>query len=175
MDYRRATIDDIETIAALHADSWRRTYRGAFSDDYLDHEVDADRLAVWTGRLRNPDVRHHTVVADEGGEIVGFVHTVFDEDQRWGALLDNLHVAAARKGQGIGTRLMGVSAKATIEHDPESGLYLWVLEANTAARAFYEARGGQRADTGLEPSPHGPDVVGIRYVWPDPSVLVDRG
>ncbi|MBV9411286.1 MAG: GNAT family N-acetyltransferase, partial [Acidimicrobiia bacterium] len=36
---RVATIDDVEAIAALHADSWRRNYRGAYLDSYLDGDV----------------------------------------------------------------------------------------------------------------------------------------
>ena len=52
---RPAAGADAGRIAALHADSWRRHYRGAYSDAFLDGEVDADRLAVWTQRLHAPD------------------------------------------------------------------------------------------------------------------------
>ena len=30
---------DIEAIAALHTDSWRRHYRGAYSDAFLDGDI----------------------------------------------------------------------------------------------------------------------------------------
>ena len=93
MDYRPATEHDIEAIAALHADSWRRHYRGAFSDEYLDGDVLDDRRAVWTGRLTAPDNADHTVVAEAGGTIIGFAHTILDDDPVDGALVDNLHVA----------------------------------------------------------------------------------
>ena len=33
----------------LHADSWRRHYRGAFSDAFLDGDVAGYLLAEWTG------------------------------------------------------------------------------------------------------------------------------
>ncbi|MDQ3147017.1 MAG: hypothetical protein M3R01_08840 [Actinomycetota bacterium] len=42
----------------------RRHYRGAYSDAYLDGDVLADRLAVWTGRLTQPVPSHCTIVAD---------------------------------------------------------------------------------------------------------------
>jgi hypothetical protein len=35
MNYRDATARDIDAIAGLHAESWRRNYRGAFSDSHL--------------------------------------------------------------------------------------------------------------------------------------------
>jgi len=56
--------------------------------------------------------------------------------------------------------------------DRPSSLYLWVLERNTAAQAFYAAQGG--VERGREPfdTPGGGHAVGIRVVWPDPSVLL---
>src|SRR6188768_3459087 len=43
---RPATAGDAGQIAALHADSWRRHYRGAYSDAFLDGDVLTDRLRV---------------------------------------------------------------------------------------------------------------------------------
>jgi ribosomal protein S18 acetylase RimI-like enzyme len=172
MRYRPANRDDIEPIATLHADSWRRHYRGAFADSFLDGDVEADRLAVWADRLRRPRPDHRTIVADDGGRVVGFSHVVLDEDPAWGALVDNLHVTHDRKGRGIGTRLMAESAAVVVERTPTSGLYLWVLEQNRAAQAFYEALGGTCAGSEPDEPPGGGTVIGLRYVWPDPSVLL---
>jgi GNAT superfamily N-acetyltransferase len=170
--YRRAVERDAEAIAGLHADSWRRHYRGAFADAYLDGDVDADRLAVWTDRLAHPRPEDRTIVAELGADLVGFAHTVLDDDPTWGALLDNLHVRHDAMGHGLGTGLMAETASAVMESRPSSGLYLWVLEQNVAAQAFYEARGGRQAGREVADAPGGGTVVGLRYVWPDPSTLV---
>jgi GNAT superfamily N-acetyltransferase len=174
--YRPAGADDVEAIAALHADSWRRNYRGAFSDAFLDGDVVADRLAVWTDRLRpSPAPSARTIVAVSGGgpgRVVGLTHVVLHDDARWGALLDNLHVAHELRGHGVGTRLMAESARAVLDATPGDGLYLWVLEGNASARAFYEARGGVFAGREQEVPPGGGTVIGLRYTWPDPSVLL---
>lgn len=45
MQYRGATRVDAEGIAQLHADSWRRTYRGDFLDSFLDGDLVTERLA----------------------------------------------------------------------------------------------------------------------------------
>jgi ribosomal protein S18 acetylase RimI-like enzyme len=174
VDLRPATERDVEAVAALHADSWRRHYRGAFPDEYLDGDVFADRRAVWSQRLTAPDPADDTVVAVDGEAIVGFAHTILDDDPEWGALLDNLHVAHDLKGTGIGTRLMARSAAAVLDRGERPGLYLWVLEGNAAARAFYDARGGRRlVDREVtKPPGGGGTIVGLRYVWPDPSVLL---
>ena len=65
--YRPANPSDAVRIGRRHADSWRRHYRGAYSDAYLDGEVCGDRTAVWTERLNEVDANHHTIVAESGG------------------------------------------------------------------------------------------------------------
>jgi ribosomal protein S18 acetylase RimI-like enzyme len=179
--YRAATPHDAEGIAYLHADSWRRNYRGAFSDAYLDGDLVAERLSVWTERLRSPRTGTFTIVAEHPGPnagpgpgpgpgaIVGLAHTILGDDPAWGALLDNLHVSHAEKGHGIGTRLMAETAHGLIARDPASSLFLWVLAQNTAAQAFYDARGGtcvERQSRSPEPGER------LRYTWPDPSGLL---
>jgi hypothetical protein len=93
------------TVAQLHADSWRRHYRGAYADAFLDGDVVADRLAVWSARLAGR-ANTVTVLAEDGTGPAGFVHVVFDDDERWGSLVDNLHVAVGRQRGGIGTALL---------------------------------------------------------------------
>ena len=172
MEYRVATARDVEAIAGLHADSWRRHYRGALLDAFLDGDVFADRLAVWAARLTKPQRNEFTIVADDDGTMVGFVHTSLDEDARWGALLDNLHVVYARKRNRIGTRLMAETATAVLERRPSAGLYLWVLEQNIAAQRFYAARGGACVEREIAPATGGGTTTRLRYVWPDPSALL---
>jgi GNAT superfamily N-acetyltransferase len=170
---RVATTDDVEAIAALHADSWRRNYRGAYLDSYLDGDVLPERVAAWTERLSASTRPTVTIVAVGDGKVVGFAHTVFDEDEHWGALLDNLHVTHERTSSGIGSLLMAETAAAVLRERRGSGLYLWVLEQNEAAQHFYDARGGTRGDRELGgPFPGGGHAYKIRYAWPDPSVLV---
>jgi hypothetical protein len=41
-------------------------------------------------------------VAEGGSGLLGFVHVVFDDDARWGSLVDNLHVTDARRRSGLG-------------------------------------------------------------------------
>jgi ribosomal protein S18 acetylase RimI-like enzyme len=174
--FRLARPDDAEAVANLHADSWRLHYRGAYSDAFLDGDVLSDRLAVWTDRLREPDPRRYTILA-EHGSLVGFANTFFDDDPTWGALLDNLHVADGHKRQGIGSRLLVLTAEAVLERPKRTGLYVWVLEQNLGAQAFYRARNGRRVGLDLV-SPPGRiasrltgSPAKLRFAWPEPAVL----
>jgi ribosomal protein S18 acetylase RimI-like enzyme len=163
---------------ALPADRGRRHYRGAFSDAFLDGDVGGYLLAEWAGRLSAPDPQARTIVAELDGEVVGLAHTRLGEDATWGALLDNLHVSYGLKRLGVGTRLLALTAQAVLDSSPASGLYLWVLEQNAGARAFYAARGGTCVETvavtppGDDPARLDGSPMGLRFVWPDPSRLL---
>jgi hypothetical protein len=78
--FRAAGPDDAEKVGMLHADSWRRHYRGAYADSFLDGDVVADRWTVWSSRLADP-ADSMTVVAEDDTGLVGFVHVVFDADR----------------------------------------------------------------------------------------------
>jgi ribosomal protein S18 acetylase RimI-like enzyme len=173
---RSATVEDAHVVAELHADSWRRHYRGAYSDSFLDGDVLSDRQAVWTERLAT-GADTETILAEAGERLVGFVHVIFDADPEHGSLVDNLHVTYERKRRGVGSRLMSEAARTVNGREP-GGLYLWVLEQNAAAQAFYKARGGVVSGRRAVPSPGGVQgrlagtPFGLRYSWPDPTVLL---
>jgi GNAT superfamily N-acetyltransferase len=176
--FRTARPDDAPAVAALHAGSWQRHYRGAFSDAFLDGDVTGYLLAQWTERLAAPSPRACTIVAEHDGALAGLAHTVFGDDPQWGSLLDNLHVAHGRKRHGIGTRLMALTARAVLDWSSSTGLYLWVLQQNTAAQAFYQARGGTCVGSDEAPPPGGDPAnlngtpMGLRYAWPDAARLL---
>ena len=52
--FRAAEPGDAAAIAALHAASWQRHYRGAYSDAFLDGEVTGFLLDTWTTRRPPP-------------------------------------------------------------------------------------------------------------------------
>ncbi|WP_063763821.1 GNAT family N-acetyltransferase [Actinoplanes subtropicus] len=173
-----AGLGDAGRIAALHADSWRRHYRGAYADAYLDGDLLADRRAVWSSRLATAEGTR-TIVAERDGDVVGFVHVVLDADPRWGSLVDNLHVSHAEHRSGIGSRLMGHAARAVLAGAGSPALYLWVLRQNTRAQAFYRASGGTPVETGIAAAPNGDPALltgtpeKLRMSWPDATRLVE--
>jgi GNAT superfamily N-acetyltransferase len=175
--FRSAGAADAEKVALLHADSWRRNYRGAYAESYLDGDLLLDRLAVWSARLAAP-APTETILAEDIDRLVGFVHVVFDEDPAWGALVDNLHVIHDRRRTGIGKQLLTRSARAVTERAVGNSLYLWVLQQNTTAQQFYRACGARHVETALA-SPPGGDPTRLngtprklRMAWSDASVLM---
>src|SRR4051812_23449124 len=93
---RRACDADRAAIAAIHAQSWRDSYRGILPDAFLDGEVDNVMRSRWTEQpIGDEDA---VLVADRGGDILGFCATWDGES----AYVDNLHVRRAARSQGIG-------------------------------------------------------------------------
>jgi ribosomal protein S18 acetylase RimI-like enzyme len=177
--FRTAGPADAVGIALLHADSWRRNYRGAYSEAFLSGDVVADRRAVWSARLA-AGAGTLTIVAEDGTDLVGFVHVVFDDDERWGSRVDNLHVGNDRRRSGVGTALLGRAATAVAGRGPARPMYLWVLEQNTAAQRFYEAFGGRCVQKARVSPPGGvPERLDgtafkLRMVWSDAAHSVPQ-
>ncbi|MFY1670429.1 GNAT family N-acetyltransferase [Plantactinospora sp. WMMB334] len=169
---RPADASDAEQIAVLHAESWRRHYRGAYADSFLDGDVVADRRSVWSARLAAP-TNSETIIAEHDGRLVGFVHVVFDDDPTWGSLVDNLHVVHDQRRTGIGTQLLGRAARAVAERATGNAMHLWVLQQNTAAQQFYRSRGATCVAAATVPPPGGdPTRLNdaprcFRLAWPD--------
>jgi GNAT superfamily N-acetyltransferase len=140
---RAAGSGDVQILAGLHVESWRSAYRGILTDAFLAREVEAERRAFWATRMAawNP-ARSFAEIAELDGTPVAFACVMRDAEPAHGALLDNLHVVPARRGTGIGRRLLADAAAWVARHFPGTPLHLTVYEANEAARAFYRRMGG---------------------------------
>lgn len=180
LEFRAAGADDAEHVASLHADSWRRHYRGAYADSFLDGDIEAERHSVWSARLAAP-AGTATILAEHDGRLVGFVHVVFDHDPTWGSLVDNLHVLHSLRRTGIGTRLLHRAARAVLDDATGNAMYLWVLDQNADAQRFYRALGARCVESAPVPPPGGDPTRldgaprGLRMIWSDAARLIDEG
>lgn len=172
MRIREANEADAESIARVHTASWRTAYRGALSDAYLDGPIEAERSELWRGRFARPAENQFVAVAEFPGHIVGFVCAYGGHDQHWGTFLDNLHVAQEHMRQGIGAQLMGQVASWSARAYPRQGIYLWVLQSNTAAQRFYERLGGENAGSDVWKPPDGIALPKLRFVWRHAEALL---
>ncbi len=168
---RAATATDADAIAALHADSWRRTYRGMMLDSYLDGDLDGERRSTWRARFADPRPDQRVWLADDGDGAAGFVCLFADADPRWGAYVDNLHVRADHRGRGLGLALLRRAAAWTLAERPGSGLWLWVMEANRHARGFYRRAGAVEVERTISTNPAEGSSPILRCSWPDPATL----
>ena len=171
--FRLAIPSDHIRIASLHADSWRRSYRGILPDTYLDHEIGEERERLWKRRFLAPDVdRRYVLLAETDTDLVGFVCVLLDEETEWGACLDNLHVRSDIRGQGLGRRLFAEAVRWVRSKEPRWPIHAWVFEANDSARGFYDTTKGEILEREIKQMPGGAKVLCLRYVWCDLRALV---
>jgi ribosomal protein S18 acetylase RimI-like enzyme len=163
--FREATPEDAASIAALHAESWRAHYRGAYRDEYLDGDVAVDRLRVWEARLAAPPPNQLVVLAEEDGDLIGFACAYGGHDATWGSLLDNIHVRREHQRRGVGAGLLAEVAAWCRAGYGGSGLYLWVLEQNDRAQRFYRSLGASDQGGEISEPPGGGKIHGRRYAW----------
>jgi len=171
VEYRPANHDDSPSVAALHAENWRRTYRGNYRDEYLDGDVFSDRQRVWDSRLGQPAANQYVCVAVQAARLVGFVCTFGSHDRDWGSLIDNLHVRTDAQRLGIGSTLMRQAGIWLHSQFPNQRAHLFVWEHNPA-RVLYERLGGVNTETVERGNPGGGTGRYFRIVWQRPDQLV---
>ncbi len=78
---REANPADALGIARVHVDSWHTTYKGMIPDDIIASRSYEYRERLWTRTLaEQPET--FVYVADEAGEIVGFVSGGSNRDNK---------------------------------------------------------------------------------------------
>ncbi len=173
MEIRDARPDDLPAIARVHVDSWRTTYRDLMPKSYLDNLSYNARETVWQAAFV-PDSTSFVMVADDGGEVVGFagggaVNGETPESRGFGGELYAIYVLDAYQRRGLGQRLVAAVAERLIAEGRES-MITWVLEDNAACR-FYERIGGELLDSKTVEIAD-MSLRAVAYGWRDASVLL---
>lgn len=144
---REALIDDAEEVAGVHVRSWREAYRGLIDQKILDGLSIADRAAAWRGYVLEPlTTTLALLVAVRDGTVVGW--TSFgsgrDEDGAGDGEVYGIYADPAAWSTGVGHALLS-AAEQRIADAGHARAYLWVLDGNDRADAFY-GRHGWEAD-----------------------------
>ena len=174
MIIRKACFTDAESIAEIHADSWRKTYQRALTERYLFDIVPGERSEVWKDRLDNPKPNQHVLVAESDNDLIGFVCAYAGEHGKWGSYLDNLHIGTRHQSKGIGKRLLIEAARWCAQQEPGSGMCLLVNQDNLRAQHFYQGLGAHNAQEGVWDAPDGSRVPTYWYVWDSLTVFIEN-
>jgi len=155
---RPAVVADAERLAPLHVQAWDEAYTGLMPQEILDahrSEPMAEKVERWRGRIVWPD--GSTWVAEDDGELLGFVSTGPGRDGSGILELMALYVRRSHYGTGLGHRLLETALGGTALGGMALGdrpAYLWVLDGNARAIGFYE-RHGFSFDGQVEDEPEG--------------------
>lgn len=136
---RQAVPEDAKSIAKVHIDTWKSTYRGIVPDEYLAGMSYERREAFWEKSLTDGA---KVYVAEEEGNIIGFATggKIRGEIEDYEGELYAIYILKEFQQRGIGKALTHAVVKQLLESGIHSML-VWVLKDNPS-RQFYEALGG---------------------------------
>ncbi|KZE40332.1 GNAT family acetyltransferase [Bhargavaea cecembensis] len=167
---RRAKAGDEREMASVHVASWKTTYRGIVSEEYLESLKIEEREESWKKGI----IHTKAFVAEEERGIVGFAN---GGPERSGSYPDYdgelyaIYLLKECQGQGTGQNLVRQVAGALKKAGFRS-LLVRVLQ-NNPSRHFYEALGG--IPIGTEEIEIGGDRYSeLVYGWPDLNILIGK-
>jgi ribosomal protein S18 acetylase RimI-like enzyme len=127
---RRAALSDAPGIAHVHVEAWREAYAGRIPDEFLA-SLDVDRRSrMWTALLTKGQT--DAFVAERDGAVVGWATAGAgrDVDAPVDCELEGLYVLSEVYGSGVGQQLLDAAIG-------DAAAYLWVMDGNGRAEAFY--------------------------------------
>ena len=139
---REATPDDARAIAEVHVAAWRWAYRDDLPAAFLDGLTVDEREHEWREWLTS-DERAGTLVAQEGGDLVGFCSFGPSRDEgaaQWTAEVLTIYLSEGVVGRGIGRELFAFASDRLREIGYRRAT-LWVMASNDRSRRFYERAG----------------------------------
>lgn len=161
---REPELRDAARIGLAHSIAADEAYGHYFPHDWmLQRNTPARRTEQWTELLAEPLPEGHQrgmLIAEVGEQVVGFgiFGTARDHDAPFALELHRLYVLSQAYGTGLSDRLL----EALIPDRPPH--YLWVMEENTRAVAYYRKRGYQ-PDGAVQHLTDIANLPKIRMVW----------
>lgn len=148
MRIREAQLDDEVSMAKIHIDTWRTTYRGILPDKYLAQLSYQKRQQGWQQLLSEAPAKGQSiyVVETDSGQMIGFANGGPErtENPMYKGELYAIYILNSHQRQGIGRQLVCRIAEQ-LAHAGINSMLVWVLADNLACR-FYEALGGCKID-----------------------------
>ena len=131
---RKATVDDIASIAKLYVSNHKTTYKGLVSDDYLNNLTVEKASERWKNFLS--DDSNIMWVASQEDKLLGFISTMPDSTSNKIRYLDSLHICPEARGKGIGTALIRTAGESTLRNGYEK-MSVCVVKGNDKAKQLY--------------------------------------
>lgn len=130
------TLDDADEVARVHVAVWQEAYAGLMPPAYLGGLDPVAFADGWRERLRAPRSGARSWLARDEAGIVGIASSgpARDDDAPTDWQLYAINVLARGHGTGVARDLLVTAIR-------ERPAYLWVVEGNDRASAFYRKHG----------------------------------
>ena len=169
---RPATEQDAASIAHVHVESWRTTYKGIVPESYLARLDETERTAGWHERIVSGMPIFVAIQQnDTAGTVVGFISggPIREPIDGHDAELYTIYLLQHVQRRGIGTALLRKLA-SRLDDDGFKNLIVWVLEDN-ASSSFYGKSGALRISS-RQIEIEGALLPVAAYGWPTLSSIL---
>jgi ribosomal protein S18 acetylase RimI-like enzyme len=157
LSVRPARLDDADDVVRVHEEASALGFLELIGQPLGEVFPLDERLEECRRSIAEPSADAQTLVADRGGVIIGIA--VWRAAAVEGELCD-LHVVPEAWGTGVAEALLREASEG-LRRAGADDAFLWVGEANSRARRFYE-REGWRFDGTARPSELGPRELRYR-------------
>lgn len=134
MQIRLLKNEDIKDMAILYTDSWKRTYFGILSNEYLNSLSYEKNQKKWLDYIKSDKNGIFGYFINE--KLVGFCAFTPEQDIENCIYLDSLHISKEYQGQGIGTALIKNLAK-NVKEKGYKKISICILNGNKMAKKLY--------------------------------------
>jgi len=162
---RKALVDDANIFTNCHISCWQTAYKEIVPDDFLSN-MSLERNTLYDRYkkvLTDPgDCEYYCVMLEN--RMIGFLiinKNVQDDNNAIGEIWA-IYLIEEFCGTGIGKQLLDFEIQELKKINPKE-IFLWVFEANTRARKFYEKSGFCYDGTKREEK-YGIPITQLRYV-----------
>ncbi|MBD5140441.1 MAG: GNAT family N-acetyltransferase [Ruminococcus sp.] len=152
--------DDRLAVSRIYSESWRHAYKGIVPQSFLDGLSEGD----W---VKNLDMEgRYSLVAIADGKLIGtssYCKSRFEKFAEYGEII-SIYFLPEYMGKGYGKKLLA----AAVEKLSEMGfrdVFLWVLEENHNARAFYERCGFSPSGERMTSEIGGKTLAELQYCY----------
>lgn len=181
MNIRKAIISDAPKIAIINVESWKTTYKGIISEDFLQNLSYKNSKVQWKERLVEKNEKYFTYVAESNsGIIVGFALgglEQFDRESKgfkeaiYKGELMAIYILKEYQRKGIGRKLVLKIIKHLVENSINS-MVVWILKNNPSFE-FYKALGAKYIGERFI------EIGGIKYIecaygWDNIKNVLDK-
>ena len=164
--FREATAEDAGLISHIYASSWRKSYRGLISTDYLERLPDE----YWVPSMRSwlDSGRLEALMIYEDKQPIGCAcyGRGRDEDHGdWGEIV-SIYLLPEWMGKGYGKQLFEETMRR-LQTQGFTRFYLWMIRGNDRAAGFYTRHGFKATSDTVEYHIGGQAITDVRYVRVD--------
>ena len=163
INIQKALPKDAHKYAVNHIDCWRAAYRGIISDEYLDN-MSVEQMTESNKQILSDPGIYECYYAEQNGKMIGrlVICDSRDKDKPNAGEIAAMYLLEAFWDKGYGRKMMDFSL-AELKGKGHGEVLLWVLEANSRGRNFYEKCGFAFDGTKKEINIDKP-LIEIRYV-----------